>query len=401
MENRIMNDAATMVAANPDLMQIEEFFEQNYLFRNNVLNGRYEVARVGQNPLVYQHLTTERWNSIVWNLEMALPDVKSIKNYAELYVYSEHTPLFDPIKDYLEHLPSWDGKDHVGRLINCLAGVNEKQKEWLRIWLRSMVTHWLKIEVEHANDVVLLLMGDQGCGKSTFCQRILPKNLREYYLDHLNLGNKFDKEMALTHNLLVNIDEFDQVKNSQQAELKHTISKTKVNGRRIYASVQTDQHRYASFVATTNSRQPLKDPTGSRRYLCIDIKKNELIDNTLDIDYAQFYAQILNEIKSGKCCYFNREETILLQEANQPYQQTVDLAAMTEACFRKPKEKEEVKPTITTDILEELSCHYPQILPTQKTKIAIAVALKSLGYKSTHTHKGSAYYVVPIKIKAA
>ena len=396
-----MNEAATLVAANPNLMQIEEFFEQNYLFRNNVLNGRYEVARVGQNPLVYQHLTTERWNSIVWNLEMALPDVKSIKNYAELYVYSEHTPLFDPIKDYLEHLPSWDGKDHVGRLINCLAGVNEKQKEWLRIWLRSMVTHWLKIEVEHANDVVLLLMGDQGCGKSTFCQRILPKNLREYYLDHLNLGNKFDKEMALTHNLLVNIDEFDQVKNSQQAELKHTISKTKVNGRRIYASVQTDQHRYASFVATTNSRQPLKDPTGSRRYLCIDIKKNELIDNTLDIDYAQFYAQILNEIKSGKCCYFNREETILLQEANQPYQQTVDLAAMTEACFRKPKEKEEVKPTITTDILEELSCHYPQILPTQKTKIAIAVALKSLGYKSTHTHKGSAYYVVPIKNKAA
>ena len=396
-----MNEAATLVAANPNLMQIEEFFEQNYLFRNNVLNGRYEVACIGSNPLVWQHLTNERWNSIVWNLEMALPDVKSIKNYAELYVYSEHTPLYDPIKDYFEHLPSWDGNDHVGRLTNCLAGVNEKQKEWLRIWLRSMVTHWLKIEVEHANDVVLLLMGDQGCGKSTFCQRILPKNLREYYLDHLNLGNKFDKEMALTHNLLVNIDEFDQVKNSQQAELKHTISKTKVNGRRIYASVQTDQHRYASFVATTNSRQPLKDPTGSRRYLCIDIKKNELIDNTLNIDYAQFYAQILNEIKSGKCCYFNREETILLQEANQPYQQTVDLAAMTEACFRKPKEKEEVKPTITTDILEELSCHYPQILPTQKTKIAIAVALKSLGYKSTHTHKGSAYYVVPIKKKAA
>ena len=91
MENRIMNDAATMVAANPDLMQIEEFFEQNYLFRNNVLNGRYEVACIGSNPLVWQHLTNERWNSIVWNLGMALPDVKSLKKYAEMYVYSEHT----------------------------------------------------------------------------------------------------------------------------------------------------------------------------------------------------------------------------------------------------------------------------------------------------------------------
>ena len=74
---------------------------------------------------------------------------------------------------------------------------------------------------------------------------------------------------------------------------------------------------------------------------------------------------------------------------------------MTKACFRKPKKTEQITPTIATDILEELSCHYPQILPTQKTKIAIAVALKSLGYKSTHTHKGSAYYVVPIKNKAA
>ena len=32
MENRIMNDAATMVAANPDLMQIEEFSYGRNLF---------------------------------------------------------------------------------------------------------------------------------------------------------------------------------------------------------------------------------------------------------------------------------------------------------------------------------------------------------------------------------
>ena len=401
MENRIMNDAATMVAANPDLMQIEEFFEQNYLFRNNVLNGRYEVACIGQNPLVWQHLTNERWNSIVWNLEMALPDVKSLKKYAEMYVYSEHTPLYDPIAEYMNNLPAWNGKDHVGNLINCLAGVNEKQSEWIRIWLRSMVTHWMKMDVEHGNDVVLLLMGDQGCGKSTFCQRLLPATLREYYLDHLNLANKFDKEMALTHNLLVNIDEFDQVKNSQQAELKHTISKNKVNGRRIYASVQTDQHRYASFVATTNSRQPLKDPTGSRRYLCIDIKKNELIDNTLDINHDQLYAQILSEINTGKPCYFNREETILLQEANLPYQQTIDFATMTEACFRKPKKGEEVKAFSMLEIMDELYAHYPMITFSHKNKVDIGITLHSLGFQSKHTKHGNVYFAVPRCLKAA
>ena len=401
MENRIMNDAATMVAANPDLMQIEEFFEQNYLFRNNVLNGRYEVTRVGQNPLVWQHLTNERWNSIVWNLEMALPDVKSLKKYAEMYVYSEHTPLYDPIAEYMNNLPAWDGKDHVRRLINCLSGVNEKQSEWIRIWLRSMVAHWMKMDVEHGNDVVLLLMGDQGCGKSTFCQRLLPTNLREYYLDHLNLANKFDKEMALTHNLLVNIDEFDQVKNSQQAELKHTISKSKVNGRRIYASVQTDQHRYASFVATTNSRQPLKDPTGSRRYLCVNIPSTQLIDNTFEINHEQLYAQILSEINTGKPCYFNREETILLQEANQPYQQIADFETMTKACFRKPKKGEEAKAILISDIFSEIQTYYPHLSPNMKNKMAIGVTLRSLGFQSTHTRSGNAYFAVFKKEKAA
>ena len=401
MENRIMNDAATMVAANPDLMQIEEFFEQNYLFRNNVLNGRYEVACIGSNPLVWQHLTNERWNSIVWNLEMALPDVKSLKKYAEMYVYSEHTPLYDPIAEYMNKLPTWDGKDHVGNLINCLAGVNEKQSEWIRIWLRSMVAHWMKMDAEHGNDVVLLLMGDQGCGKSTFCQRLLPATLREYYLDHLNLANKFDKEMALTHNLLVNIDEFDQVKNSQQAELKHTISKSKVNGRRIYASVQTDQHRYASFVATTNSRQPLKDPTGSRRYLCVNIPSTQLIDNTFEINHEQLYAQILSEINTGKPCYFNREETILLQEANQPYQQIADFETMTKACFRKPKKGEEAKAILISDIFSEIQTYYPHLSPNMKNKMAIGVTLRSLGFQSTHTRSGNAYFAVFKKEKAA
>ena len=31
-------------------------------------------------------------------------------------------------------------------------------------------------------------------------------HLRQYFLDHINFANKFDSEMALTHNLFVNID---------------------------------------------------------------------------------------------------------------------------------------------------------------------------------------------------
>ncbi len=118
-------------------------------------------------------------------------------------------------------------------------------------------------------------------------RRLLPRQLREYYLDHLNLSNKFDKEMALTNNLLVNLDELEAIRPSQHAALKQTLSKNKVNGRPIFGKAQDDRPRYASFVSTTNNPHPLTDATGSRRYICLTIPKGQFIDNAGDIDYER------------------------------------------------------------------------------------------------------------------
>lgn len=110
--------------------------------------------------------------------------------------------------------------------------------------------------------------------------------------------------MALTHNLLVNIDEFANMKGSQQGKLKQTLSKVKVNGRPIFGKAQEDRRRYASFLATTNDEHPLCDPTGSRRYLCLHIRKKALIDNDSPINYAQLYVQVLHELREDKIPYW-------------------------------------------------------------------------------------------------
>ena len=118
------------------------------------------------------------------------------------------------------------------------------------------------MDLLHGNECVPTLIGAQGCGKTTFFHRLLPPELREYYLDHLNLSNKFDKEMALTNNLIVNLDELEALRPSQHAALKQTLSKSKVNGRPIYGASQEDRPRYALFVSTTNNLHPL--PPSSR-----------------------------------------------------------------------------------------------------------------------------------------
>lgn len=143
--------------------------------------------------------------------------------------------------------------------------------------------------------------------------------MRQYFLDHINFGNKFDSEMALTHNLFVNIDEFANMGVSQQGKLKQTLSKVKVNGRPIFGKSQEDRPRYASFLATTNDEHPLCDTTGSRRYICIRIPAGKFIDNGSPIDYAQLYAQVLYELEEQKTPYwFSNEEVARIQEANLP-----------------------------------------------------------------------------------
>ena len=251
----------------------------------------------------------------------------------------------------------------------------------------------------HGNECVPTLIGAQGCGKSTFAARLLPPELRKYFLDHLNLSNKFDKEMALTNNLLVNLDELEAIRPSQHAALKQTLSKSKVNGRPIYGCSQDDRPRYASFVATTNNPHPLTDATGSRRYICITIPDGIQIDNTGEINYEQLYAQVLYEIRELKAPYwFNQNEVTRIQELNLNYMEQKDIAEIIDVCFRKPKEGENGKRMSSTDILMLIRKEYPTVPNTIGTKVNIGKAMKVLGFDYTECSHVKIYRVIPLKV---
>ena len=341
MTPNFLINGETLGASQEGMLATELYLITHYLFRRNVLNGKVEYAvkpAEGQAPL-WKPLTQSALNSIIIRAKReCVCESGSPKSDIVEYVNSDEIDIFDPIADYLEHLPKWNGENHVARLFNRLPGVDSELTGYLATWLRSAVAHWLQMDTIHGNECVPTLIGAQGCGKTTFFVRLLPPHLRAYYLDHLNLSNKFDKEMALTNNLLVNIDELDAIRPSQHASLKQTLSKSKVNGRPIYGASQEDRPRYASFVATTNNPHPLTDVTGSRRYICMTIPEGKYIDNTGEIDYDQLYAQVLYELRVQKSPYwFNNDEVARIQQLNQNYLEQKDIADIVRNCFRKPE----------------------------------------------------------------
>ena len=386
-------------SACSDKLLIEQFLMEHFVFRRNELSGKVEFMVIDENAAdkaAFRPLTTAAMNSILRKVEIALPDAAGHKHHVEMFVFSEETASFDPAKEWLESLPDWDGENHVADLLMRIPGITSEQVYWMNVWMRSAVAHWLGYDTMHGNECVPTLIGAQGCGKSTFCQRLLPSHLRQYYLDHINLSNKNDKEMALTSNLLVNIDELDQIRNSQHSELKQTLSKVKVNGRPIYGRAQLDRKRFASFVATTNNPHPLNDPTGSRRYICIHIPNGKLIDNDTAIDYDQLYAQILHEVKDEtKRYWFTNEETMEIQKSNIQYQNKPDIDDMLEACFRRPYSDEKAKAMSLGEISSIISTQYPLLKINHATKIRLGLMLKEQGYEQKVEHNRRLYFAVP------
>ena len=404
-----------MVAGNQSAALLaESFLDEFYLFRRNVLSGKTEYYTViddseestNENEEaetaqeICKVLTPEAINSIVRHAKkMGIGGKKSPRQDIIEYLNSEDIPIFDPIREYLENLPKWDGKNHVAALFSRIPGLTSEQLAWCATWLRSSVAHWLQMDMLHGNEAVPVLIGQQGCGKSTFAVRLLPERLRMYFLDHINFGNKFDTEMALTHNLYVNIDEFANMGPSQQGKLKQILSKVKVNGRPIFGKSQEDRPRYASFLATTNDEHPLCDPTGSRRYLCLHIPAGAYIDNDSIINYDQLYAQVMHELRHNLTPYwFTNDEVARIQEQNQPFFKTDDLESMLSYCFKVPSQEEEGKWMVSSDVFEVLHKQYPMLINSMSTKVKIGQTLKFMGCQCKHTKHGQAYRLVNTEV---
>ena len=380
-----------------DLLAVEYHLEHNYQFRRNVLSGLVEYKKTGEPDESFSRLTSEALNTIFIKAKREIPDDTSLKTDIKAYVESDIPPVYNPVVAWLDSLAKWDGKDRVAEFLNRIPGLSDEKIDFLRIYLRSNVAHWLNMEQEHGNETVPLLIGNQGCGKSTFCVRFLPKHLRQYYLDHFNLANKFDKEMALSSCLLICLDEIDMYNARQMAQIKQALSKVKVNGRKIYGKTIDERMRFASFIATTNNRHPLVDKTGSRRFLTIEIPNGEVINNNGEIEYEQLYAQLLHEVRDEKLRYwYTNEETQRIQELNAPYEQTLDLEQMIDCMFRKPQGNEKHGAFTSLDIRKILKQQYPDVADSQLNSIKIGKAMKEMKVARVKSKRGVSYSLVQL-----
>ena len=314
-------------------MKINTFLTENYDLRKNVMRGVAEYRRRTGVGFSYQDLTEEARNSITMRaLEQG---IKCWDKDIRRFVNSEDITPYDPLNEWLDRLPRWDGKDRVTPLAERIP---TDYKEWahlFHLWMRSMVAMWLGKGQLTGNALVPLLIGRQGCGKSSFCRILMPREVMDYYNDRINFKNESDLNLGLTSFGLINLDEFDKITQRQQIVLKYLLSTADLKYRPPYGKAYSQHRRYASFIGTTNETHPLSDPTGSRRFICTLITGD--IDFQTPVDHPQLYAQLKAEISQGQRYWLTKDEERQLMEHNLVFQQLNGLGEMLLSIIQKPK----------------------------------------------------------------
>lgn len=372
--------------------RLEEFMKRRYEFRYNTVLGDLEYRQRDSIHFYFQPADQRVRSSIA--MKALKEGVRVWDRDITRFLSSDHVPLYNPIEEYLYNTGRWDGKDRIRVLADLVPCHNPHWRELFYRWFLGMVAHWRGIDKQHGNNTSPLLVGPQGYRKSTFCRILLPPELRFGYTDSIDFKSKQEAERNLGRFFLINIDEFDQINANQQGFLKHLLQKPVANLRKPYGSTIQEMRRYASFIGTSNLKDLLTDPSGSRRFICIEVTGP--IQTNVTINYRQLYAQAMHDIMKGERYWLDDTDEAIVKEYNREFERADPLEELFLCHFRGAEESEEGEWLTAMQIFNDLQ---------QKTRDKLAInriaafgrTLRKLDILNKKSNRGTLYHLVRIE----
>lgn len=241
---------------------------------------------------------------------------------------SSYAKPYNPIQEYFEKLPPYDGYDYIKELsetieIEDLSSDDVQLKDlWLPYLKKWLVASASSIIAKGKNHTCLILVGGQGKGKTTWLNKLCPLALKEYLVcSHINptLTDQ-NTNNYLAEKWLVNIDDqLETIFGKDFNSMKAILTTPSVTNRKVYARITKTRPRICSFMGSVNNPKFLSD-TENRRYLVFSVKDINYLHN---VDMNKVWAQAAHLAKQeGYSYWFSSEEIITLNKVNEIYRQT-------------------------------------------------------------------------------
>ncbi len=173
-----------------------------------------------------------------------------------------HRQEFDPVRDYLDALPDWDGVERLEEMLITYCGAADTP------YIRAVSKRWMILAVSRAmrpgciGRTVLILEGEQEAGKSTFLKRLFSP---AFYGEDLPPSLDKDAKQYCHGPWGIELSELTATQKSVEP-VKAFISLPEDRFRPPYGRAQETFKRGCVFAGTTNADEYLKDETGNTRF---------------------------------------------------------------------------------------------------------------------------------------
>jgi hypothetical protein len=380
--------------------QLKNVLGCHYDVRYNVVTGHYEFRDYNPVPSMQESFRpmTDRDFNTVWSILSQKYFPKLDEAFLRRVVESDYSPDFNPITDYFNTLPEWDGKiDYIQILAALVRPKPGQESTWFLYLTRWLVANVATMLGRSINHTCLILLGDQGIGKSWWLHRLgISEELT--FTGHIVPGDK-DSKILAAEKTIINLEELESSTREDWANIKGLITLPQITVRRPYGRFSENLPRRASFCGSSNKMALLGDLTGSRRWLCTEVEKVDYEAVTPEL-MRKVYSQAFVMLNDGVKFWFDGDEIKEIDTHNQQYSEVCHEEEAVNSIFEAIDFQDiRAEYKTTTEILQELKNKFPSVnFSTRK----LGQVLKNLGFqrgiKRIKGDKPLYYYALNVKM---
>jgi predicted P-loop ATPase len=285
---------------------LSQWLIDNHPMRRNVITGIIEDNG--------QDLSKEKLNSIYLRAKSVFNTTALSFDLVERFVFSEFTPDFHPIREYIDKNRHRNSTGNIDLLISSIQNVKDYERIYIRRWLISLMA-----AVDgHPVRSVLSFVGPQNTGKTEFFRRLLPKDLKKYYAESkLDAGK--DDDILMCQKLIVMDDEMGGKSKQDAARFKELTSKSIFSLRAPYGRHNQDFKRLAVLCGTSNHTEIINDTTGNTRILPVEIFGLDH-DKYNAVDKDELFMELVMAYEAGEDWQLRREELTELSDLSNSFE---------------------------------------------------------------------------------
>jgi putative DNA primase/helicase len=237
---------------------------------------------------------------------------------------------YNPVRDWIASKP-WDGVSRLPALYTTLVADDTAMRDTLVYrWLLSAVAAVFKDVGFHSRGV-LVLMGPQGSGKTSWLRALAPADMN-VFLDGavLDPANKDLVKNAVSH-WIVELGELDATfRKADIARLKAFVTLPSDKLRLPYDRIESEYPRRTVLSASVNEMRYLVDDTGNSRWWTVPVSR---CDYRHGIDMQQLWAEVLVHFQRGEQWWLTDDEERKLAGRNEEHEAVDPVEEMISRAF--------------------------------------------------------------------